>query len=408
MDSSAEVPQYFTCPISLQIMKDPVTTSTGITYDRESIERWLSVDVANPTCPLTKQPLPRDSHLTPNHTLRRLIQAWCDSDWIPMLPVAVDSRPSIDQLIRRLSAPHLQLDALRQLSALARGSDSVRRLLAQSGVPKAMMSVITSCSNKIMLIDRIEAALRILHSLKLSPDDLKPIVSGSDHCIINAMTWVLLHGASEETNYRELKSTTTLIFKTVIEAANPGVLEQLKTEFFAAMLSVIRDRISQQATKAALQILLHACLLGRNRIKIVEAGGVKEIVELELVMVPDKRTTELNLGVLSQLCLSADGRAELVGHAAGIAAVAKRILRVSPAADDEGVKIFYSLCRYSATNEVLQEMMSVGAVLKLCLVLQANCSRSVKEKAIWVLRLHSRAWKDCHPCVQAYLLTRCS
>ncbi|KAJ4967126.1 hypothetical protein NE237_018975 [Protea cynaroides] len=30
-----DVPSYFLCPISLQIMKDPVTVSSGITYDRE-------------------------------------------------------------------------------------------------------------------------------------------------------------------------------------------------------------------------------------------------------------------------------------------------------------------------------------------------------------------------------------
>ncbi|RZS00219.1 hypothetical protein BHM03_00029877 [Ensete ventricosum] len=28
-------------------------------------------------CPVTKQPLPRDSDLTPDHALRLLIQAWC-------------------------------------------------------------------------------------------------------------------------------------------------------------------------------------------------------------------------------------------------------------------------------------------------------------------------------------------
>ncbi|XWS52788.1 hypothetical protein CRYUN_Cryun11dG0102400 [Craigia yunnanensis] len=31
-----EIPQYFVCPISLQIMKDPVTVVTGITYDKEN------------------------------------------------------------------------------------------------------------------------------------------------------------------------------------------------------------------------------------------------------------------------------------------------------------------------------------------------------------------------------------
>lgn len=79
MDNEVEVPQYFICPISLQIMKDPVTAITGITYDRDSIEQWLisNKNHHHATCPVTKQPLPRDSDLTPNHTLRRLIQGWC-------------------------------------------------------------------------------------------------------------------------------------------------------------------------------------------------------------------------------------------------------------------------------------------------------------------------------------------
>ncbi|CAM8957107.1 unnamed protein product [Rhodiola kirilowii] len=35
------IPSHFRCPISLDLMKDPVTLSTGISYDRESIETWI-------------------------------------------------------------------------------------------------------------------------------------------------------------------------------------------------------------------------------------------------------------------------------------------------------------------------------------------------------------------------------
>lgn len=73
-EEEIEIPNYFICPISLEIMKDPVTTVSGITYDRQSIVQWLE---KVPSCPVTKQPLPLDSDLTPNHMLRRLIQHWC-------------------------------------------------------------------------------------------------------------------------------------------------------------------------------------------------------------------------------------------------------------------------------------------------------------------------------------------
>ncbi|CAL9131675.1 unnamed protein product [Musa textilis] len=104
-------------------------------------------------------------------------------------------------------------------------------------------------------MDRIDVALGVLHSLRVPPDDLKPIVDG-DRRIVDSTTWILLHGAGDN---RDVRSTATLVCKSVIQAADSGVLEQLKPDFFQAVLSLVRDRISQQATRAALQVLLHAC-----------------------------------------------------------------------------------------------------------------------------------------------------
>uniref|UniRef100_A0A453IIT6 U-box domain-containing protein n=1 Tax=Aegilops tauschii subsp. strangulata TaxID=200361 RepID=A0A453IIT6_AEGTS len=69
------IPAHFRCPISLDLMRDPVTAPTGITYDRESIEAWLDTGRAA-VCPVTHAPLRRDD-LVPNHAIRRVIQDWC-------------------------------------------------------------------------------------------------------------------------------------------------------------------------------------------------------------------------------------------------------------------------------------------------------------------------------------------
>lgn len=74
--AAAEVPSYFLCPISLEIMRDPVTLATGITYDRSSIERWMfgggGGDGGKGTCPVTRRQLaPAEREATPNHTLRQ-------------------------------------------------------------------------------------------------------------------------------------------------------------------------------------------------------------------------------------------------------------------------------------------------------------------------------------------------
>ncbi|KAM1017742.1 hypothetical protein ACFX2A_048269 [Malus domestica] len=57
------IPTHFWFLISLGLMKDPVTLSTGITYD-------------NNTCPVTNQEFMSFDQIL-NHALRRMIQDWC-------------------------------------------------------------------------------------------------------------------------------------------------------------------------------------------------------------------------------------------------------------------------------------------------------------------------------------------
>eukprot|EP00250_Pteridium_aquilinum_P014820 c22220_g6_i1 orf=1-1044(-) len=68
------MPDDFRCPISLELMKDPVIVGTGQTYERVCIQRWL--DAGNRTCPKTQQTLPH-LILTPNYVLKSLIAQWC-------------------------------------------------------------------------------------------------------------------------------------------------------------------------------------------------------------------------------------------------------------------------------------------------------------------------------------------
>ncbi|BAS77636.1 Os02g0215650 [Oryza sativa Japonica Group] len=39
--TAMEPPPLFQCPISMELMEDPVTVATGVTYDRRSMERWF-------------------------------------------------------------------------------------------------------------------------------------------------------------------------------------------------------------------------------------------------------------------------------------------------------------------------------------------------------------------------------
>ncbi|KAI3881670.1 hypothetical protein MKW92_001414 [Papaver armeniacum] len=78
---SPVIPDDFRCPISLELMKDPVIVSTGQTYERTCIQKWL--DAGHKTCPKTQQTLSHTA-LTPNYVLKSLIAQWCESNGIEL------------------------------------------------------------------------------------------------------------------------------------------------------------------------------------------------------------------------------------------------------------------------------------------------------------------------------------
>ncbi|KAL3511422.1 hypothetical protein ACH5RR_030823 [Cinchona calisaya] len=74
-------PEELRCPISLQLMHDPVIIASGQTYERICIEKWFS-DGHN-TCPKSQQQL---CHLvlTPNYCVKGLVASWCEQNGVPV------------------------------------------------------------------------------------------------------------------------------------------------------------------------------------------------------------------------------------------------------------------------------------------------------------------------------------
>ncbi|KAF8397983.1 hypothetical protein HHK36_016909 [Tetracentron sinense] len=403
-----DVPSYFLCPISLQIMRDPVIVSTGITYDRESIERWI-FSSKNSTCPVTKQVLP-DADLTPNHTVRRLIQAWCTLnasygvERIPTPKPPID-KTQITKLLNDAKVPQLKMKSLRKLRSIAIESERNKRCMEAAGVIESLASIVNNdnftaieeASNDGFEFTRAsDEALTILSHLQISGQGLKNLI-GKNGEFIESLMRVLQRGSCQSRAY------AAMLLKSMFEVADPIQLISLRSEFFTEIVHLLRDQISHQASKAALKLLVELCPWGRNKIKAVEAGAVSVLVELLLDRL-EKRACEMMLVALDQLCGCAEGRAELLKHDAGLAVVSKKIIRVSPLASERGVRILSSISKFSATSSVLQEMVQVGVVSKLCLVLQVECSIKTKEKAREILRLHSRVWMNAS-CIPGHLLS---
>lgn len=403
-----EVPPYFLCPITLEIMKDPVTVSTGITYDRESIEQWL-FSRNNSTCPVTKQVI-SDSELVPNITVRRIIQSWCvlhASHGIERYPTpkAPISKPQLLKIFKDAKSSQMQMKCLQRLKSIAFENETNKRCMEKAGAAEFLSSLIVKKireeSEDLSELTRFtDEALSILVHLQLSESGLKSLLRNNSDQFIECLTHIIQSGSYQSRAY------AVMLLKSMFEVVeDPTLLTILKPEFFIELVQILKDQISQKASKSSLKILTIVCPWGRNKIKAVEAGAVSSLIDL-LLDTTDKRACEMMLTMLDFLCQCAEGRAELLKHRAGLAIVSKKILRVSHVASEMGVRILHSISRFSATHEVLQEMLQIGAVTKLCLVLQVNCGTKTIQRAGDILKLHARSWKSS-PCVPMELLVSC-
>ncbi len=72
-ETDRTVPAAFLCPLTLDIMREPVMDRNGHTYEKRAILEWL--ERGNEACPLTRNRM-RMSDLVPNSSLQRRIQDW--------------------------------------------------------------------------------------------------------------------------------------------------------------------------------------------------------------------------------------------------------------------------------------------------------------------------------------------
>ena len=67
------IPENFKCPISLEVMIDPVIIESGITFDKKNIEEWF---ISHNTCPLTRKIVNRQ--YIPNTIFKRTIHEFLE------------------------------------------------------------------------------------------------------------------------------------------------------------------------------------------------------------------------------------------------------------------------------------------------------------------------------------------
>ncbi|XP_010266170.1 PREDICTED: U-box domain-containing protein 15 [Nelumbo nucifera] len=280
---SLAIPHEFLCPISLEIMTDPVIIATGQTYERESIQKWL--DSNHRTCPKTGQIL---SHLSlaPNYALRNLILQWCEKNnfELPKKDAPASSQSSyaeqkeeISSLVKNLSSSQLDVQrrAVAKIRLLSKENPDNRIMIASCGGIPPLVQLLSYPDSKIQ--EHTVTAL-----LNLSIDEAnKRIISREG--AIPAIVEVLQKGTVEakENSAAALFSLSILDENKVAIGSADGI---------PPLVDLLQNG-TIRGKKDAATALFNLSLNQTNKVKAIKAGIVKPLLQL----VEDK-----NLGMVDE------------------------------------------------------------------------------------------------------------
>ncbi|KAK1299698.1 U-box domain-containing protein 25 [Acorus calamus] len=376
---AVHVPHHFRCPISLDLMRDPVTVATGQTYDRSSIESWFGT--GNSTCPVTNSTL-RDFSLTPNHNLRRLIQDWCVSHrslGVERIPTPKQPADPASVSVLLSQAPS-SAPALRALRALARESDKNRATMSARGAQRVLVEILFRGAR--------ESALEALALLACLPGMGEPecasVVESPQRL---ALLSELLNG-HDSLDVRVDAAALLEMVSSGARSAEQRALIGSTDGVFEGLVAVLKDPSLRcpRSLKAAVKALFSLCLVKQNRARAARAGAAEAVVE---------RVADLERGdaerALATLELLFRARAHIEGARAARTLV-KAMMKVSGRATEHATGALLSMC--AASESAQEEAVAAGVVTQLLLVVQSDCTGRAKRKAQALLKLLRRAWPD--------------
>ncbi|XP_050211221.1 U-box domain-containing protein 26-like [Mercurialis annua] len=392
LDLNIQIPYHFRCPISLELMRDPVIVGTGQTYDRSSIESWVAT--GNTTCPVTRVPL-ADFTLIPNHTLRRLIQDWCVANrsfGVERIPTP--KQPAEPSLVRSLLnqavsvsvTNHSRLSAIRRLKSLARDSEKNRSIIASHNVSGLLLNLIFANFSSDSS-DLTHEAIALLVMFPLTESECVCIATNTE--IINSLTNFLFHSSIE------VRVNSASLIETAIAGTKSSDLRaeiSNSDEIFEGVIELLKKPISNypRALKIGIKALFALCLVKQTRHKAVAAGAAETLIDRLADF--DKCDAERALATIELLCRVPAGVSEFAEHALTVPLLVKTILKISDRATEYAAGALLALC--TASEKSQGEAVCAGILTQLLLLVQSDCTDRAKRKAQMLLKLLRDSWPE--------------
>ncbi|XP_002981351.2 U-box domain-containing protein 2 [Selaginella moellendorffii] len=355
-----QIPADFRCPLSLELMYDPVIVASGQTYERAYIQHWL--DQGNTRCPKTGKPLAH-INLIPNYTVKALIASWCQTNDVPLPKVdavkstnwlpptfseAEEARedtsviPSgLDTDCEERSSDHGSSTGI--VSGRRKDKDDVYEKRMPSG---PVMRVRSSSTYSSELSGEVEA-------LGLSPSRNSP-----DH-------FPIFTRQMQSSKQKERKSYKS-VYAGGDKVADAGI-ERLVQNLAST------DLEAQRSAASELRVMTKNSIEDRNR--IAHAGGITPLIAL--LSSGDAQTQENAVTALLNLSLNEHNKAEI----AEAGAIDPLIDVLKSGTSDARENAAATLCSISV-EDYKEKIGARGAIPLLVDLLRTGTPRGKKDAAL--------------------------
>ncbi|CAH9077185.1 unnamed protein product [Cuscuta europaea] len=377
------IPDDFRCPISLELMNDPVIVSTGQTYERSCIQKWL--DAGHKTCPKTQQTLLHTA-LTPNYVLKSLIAMWCESNGIEPPKNhqgkcgnkqsgtgGLDcDRADIDSLLQKLANGNTEEKraAAGELRLLAKRNADNRVCIAEAGAIPLLVELLSTSDSRTQ-----EHAVTALLNLSINEGNKGIIVNAG---AIPDIVEVLRNGSPEA---RENAAATLFSL---------SVIDENKVAIGAAgAIPALIDLLcsgTPRGKKDAATAIFNLSIYQGNKVRAVRAGIVTPL--MRLLKDPGGGMMDESLAILAILGSHQEGKVA-IGQAEPVPVLVEVIRTGSPRNRENAAAVLWSLCTGGGDVPNLKAARDLGAEEALK-ELSENGTDRAKRKAGGILELLQR------------------
>ncbi|XP_057979007.1 U-box domain-containing protein 28-like [Malania oleifera] len=373
------VPSFFRCPISLDVMKSPVSLSTGVTYDRSSIQTWL--DAGHNTCPATMQPLP-STEFVPNHTLHRLINLWSQS-FSPRLHSASAASSSlspeqISVLIGRLETDEngTCLDSLSKIVTFAKASDENRRRLAKTdNFVVAMVHILDNASDDVQVLESIVKVLDSTVSERGVKEQLHSLIfkTNNNEVRLSSITLLLRKGSSES------KIETVRVLEAIASDAESKRVITEQEGLLYELFHLLSSGSDPSSTEAALSFLIAVSTSRPVKTELVRLGIVQTVAKILSDSKTNAQIAEKALKLMEMVAKCEEGRKMICGDPICVAAVVQRIMRGSSGGTEHAIAVVWSVCYLFRDRTAQGAVIKNNGLTKILILMQSNCSPMVRQ-----------------------------